>query len=180
MDKKLTKQSKFLSLLLRHQPEMIGLVLDGQGWASVEELIEKTAQSKQPFTRTLLHILVDQDAKQHYAFNENETKIRANQGHSLNLELELEEKTPPARLFHGTASRFLDSIRATGLERHHVHLSADSATAIQVGKRHGKPVVLEINAAAMQAAGHRFWRSANGVWLCNAVPVHYIVFPEIL
>lgn len=181
MTKKLIQRSKFLSLLLRHQPERIGLELDEQGWASVDELIEKSVLSGQPFTRAQLRDIVEQDDKQRYAFNTKQTKIRANQGHSLSLKLDLEQVTPPKLLYHGTATRFLNSIKATGLERrnrHHVHLSDNHATAIQVGKRHGNPVVLAISAALMHKAGYSFWRSANGVWLCEAVPTDYIIFPD--
>lgn len=181
MTKKLIQRSKFLSLLLRHQPEIIALDLDEQGWAAIEELIKKSVLSGQSFTKAQLRAIVEQDEKQRYAFNPNQSKIRANQGQSLFLKLELEQVVPPALLYHVTAQRFLSSMKATGLERqnrHHVHLSSDYAPAIQVGKRHGKPCVLAINVVAMHEDEYCFWRSANGVWFCNSVPPAYLSFPE--
>lgn len=175
------KVSKLLSLVLRHQPEAIGLTLDAQGWADVEELIRLVNASGRTLTRPLLDRVVAENDKKRFAFNEDGTRIRASQGHSVDVDLALEPIAPPDRLFHGTATRFLDSIRATGLHsanRQHVHLSADTATATKVGQRHGKAVVLVVRAGDMLAAGHTFYRSANGVWLTNSVPVAFLEFPE--
>ena len=171
--------SRFLSLILRHEPQKIGLQLDAQGWVAVDELLAALQQHSQPLTRTQLEHIVETNNKKRFAFSDDGLCIRANQGHSVEIELGYEPATPPAVLYHGTATRFLDSIRAQGLvkgARHHVHLSADEATAHIVGSRHGKPVVLTVDAAAMHAAGCAFYLSANGVWLTEHVPVAYLRF----
>ena len=170
--------SKFLALVLRHQPEAIGLALDGEGWADVDELIAKAAARGRVFNRaTLARVVADNDKKR-YALSEDGTRIRAVQGHSTaTVALAHAEHEPPDVLYHGTATRFLDSILAQGLipgTRHHVHLSADEETAVKVGQRHGKPVVLAIAATRMRTEGHVFYRSENGVWLVAAVPVAYL------
>lgn len=170
--------SRFLSYVLRHKPESIGLELDENGWVSVSDLIEKANASGQEFTETLLHEIVANNDKQRFAFNEDATQIRANQGHSVAIELDYEALVPPAILYHGTVEKFMDSIKERGLrkgDRHHVHLSADKETAEQVGARRGKPVVLTIRAAAMYADGHLFYKSINGVWLTNYVPTGYLL-----
>lgn len=169
--KNLQKTSKFLSLLLRHRPEKVGLTLDAFGWASVAELLQKTN-----ITQAELDTIVATDNKGRYSYSEDRTKIRANQGHSIRVNLELQPQTPPDTLYHGTVDRFMDSIQAQGLQprnRHHVHLSADLATARTVGGRRGKPVILRIDAATMHADGHCFYCSENGVWLTDAVPPQY-------
>jgi putative RNA 2'-phosphotransferase len=180
MTPNLISQSKFLSLVLRHQPETIGLVLDGSGWADVEELLQRAAEHGRPLTRELLEQIVAENDKQRFILSDDGQRIRGNQGHSVKIDLALTPVEPPATLYHGTATRFIDSIRATGLHsgsRQHVHLSADEVTATKVGQRHGKPVILLIHAAAMHAAGHAFYLSANGVWLTDRVPAEFIDFP---
>ena len=180
MDHRLVKISKFLSLVLRHKPERIQLTLDAHGWADVEDLIVKANQAGVRFNKQTLRQVVAQNDKQRFSFNDDATKIRANQGHSIAVALDLTALTPPRYLYHGTARRFLPSIKANGLlsqRRHHVHLSADEQTAIAVGKRHGKPVVLIIESGKMADSGYQFYQSANGVWLTDSVPVDYIVFP---
>ena len=172
-----TSASKLLSLVLRHQPEAIGLSLDQAGWADVDELLACLQATGKPIDRAMLEQIVATSDKQRFAFNGDRTRIRASQGHSIQVDLGLQPAMPPPRLFHGTASRFLESIERTGLEpreRHHVHLSADAGTATAVGRRHGPPVVLAVDAGAMHAAGFRFYRSDNGVWLTDAVPPQYL------
>jgi putative RNA 2'-phosphotransferase len=181
MSTDLVKVSKFLSLVLRHKPETIGLVLDENGWAKIEDLIRLANQQGTRLSRSLLEQVVVQNDKQRFAFSEDGQRIRANQGHSVSVDLALPPSEPPELLYHGTASRFIDSIRAEGLQagsRQHVHLSRDVATATNVGSRHGKPVVLVICALEMRAAGHKFYLSANGVWLTERVPVEFIQFPQ--
>lgn len=172
--------SRFLSLILRHRPDLIGLSLDGAGWADIAELI-RLSQTHRPLTRPLIEAAVASSDKQRFAISNDGLRIRANQGHSIEVDLALERVAPPARLYHGTATRFVEAIRREGLlrrDRHHVHLSADIDTARRVGARHGKPVVLTILATEMAAAGHAFRRSANGVWLADAVPADFIDFGD--
>ncbi len=169
--------SKFLSLVLRHQPEKAGLTLDASGWVEVEALLRGCNAAGVSLTRPLLERLVAESDKQRFAFSEDRQRIRANQGHSVDVDLAYEPVTPPDILYHGTADRFLDSIRTRGLvrgNRHHVHLSADYAVAVEVGRRHGRPVVFDVAAERMHADGHRFFRSANGVWLTEQVPPQYL------
>jgi len=172
----LIRTSKFLSLVLRHEPEKIGLQLDPQGWVSIDELLSKAAPHLR-MTASLLHEVVRTSDKQRFAISEDGTRIRANQGHSIPIELGLLPQTPPEQLYHGTATRFLESIQRQGLlrgDRHHVHLSADRETAIKVGTRHGKPVVLVVQAGDMHHAGHVFFKSDNGVWLVEHVPSAFL------
>lgn len=162
--------SKFLSYVLRHKPAAIGLNLDQEGWANIEELIEKADIR---FSRDMLLEVVATSEKKRFAISDNGQSIRANQGHSITVDLGLEPVEPPELLFHGTATRFLDSIQEQGLrpqDRKHVHLSADIETATKVGKRHGKPVILTIPAQKMHLQGHPFFKSENGVWLTGFVP----------
>ena len=172
--------SKFLSLILRHAPDKIGLALDPQGWADIGQLLALAAQHGRDLSREQLDEVVARDSKTRYAISDDGLRIRANQGHSLSaVDIGLPPSTPPAVLYHGTASRFVDAIRAGGLlpgSRNHVHLSSNHETAVAVGARHGKPVVLTVDAAAMQAQGHVFYVSDNGVWLTPAVPVAFIGF----
>lgn len=178
MDKHLAKTSKFLSLVLRHEPGKIGLVLDAAGWVAVDELLAACAAHGVKLDRALLETVVRQNDKQRFSFSADGTRIRANQGHSVEIELGYAPATPPELLYHGTATRFLASIRQQGLlkgARHHVHLSADVETATRVGQRHGQPVVLTVQAAAMVEDGFTFYLSANGVWLTEQVPVAYLV-----
>ena len=169
-----------MSLILRHQPERIGLSLDSHGWADVEELMTKAKKTGIELTPEILKTVVAQNNKKRFIFNEDGTRIRANQGHSISVDLDLKAIQPPDILYHGTATRFLESIKIEGLlskGRHHVHLSSDEKSATSVGKRHGKPVVLIIKAREMVKEGYEFYRSENGVWLTDHVPVAYIGFP---
>lgn len=170
--------SKFLSLVLRHKPETIGLTLDESGWADIDDLIRLAGPSI-PLTRELIGRTVLESDKQRFRISTDGARIRANQGHSINIDLRLEPRQPPESLFHGTSVAVLDSIRAKGLlagSRQHVHLSAERETARVVGARHGKPCVLLVQAGQMHAAGRTFWLSDNGVWLTKHVPVDWIVF----
>lgn len=174
----LVSASKFMSLVLRHQPEIIGLKLDDAGWAEIDDMI-RLSQGHKPLTRALIDAVVELNNKQRFAISEDGRRIRANQGHSIEVELGLTPVAPPAMLYHGTAMRFVDSIQRHGLlkrGRQHVHLSADDDTATKVGMRHGAPVVLIVHAAAMASVGHVFFRSDNGVWLIDAVPATFIDF----
>lgn len=174
---------RFLSLVLRHRPEAAHITLDAGGWAEVEALLAGCARAGHPLTRGDLERIVRENDKQRYSFDESGTKIRANQGHSIPVELQLREAVPPERLYHGTATRFLGSIRREGItrqSRQQVHLSAEAETAWKVGARHGVPVVLPIDAGAMAREGRPFWRSENGVWLCEEVPWRFVVVEEIL
>jgi putative RNA 2'-phosphotransferase len=176
----LVKTSKFLSLVLRHKPEAIGLALDDNGWASVEDLIRLANQHGTRLTRPLLEQVIAENDKKRFALSDDGRLIRASQGHSVEVDLALPALQPPELLYHGTASRFIDSIRSGGLHsasRQHVHLSLDVPTATRVGQRHGKPVVLVVRAGEVAAAGHKFFLSANGVWLTERVPVEFITFP---
>ena len=173
--KNYTRAGKFLSLVLRHKPEKIGITLDRHGWAEVRDILTGLNLTMED----LVHI-VETDEKQRYSFNEDRTRIRANQGHSIPVDLELEPVEPPERLYHGTVERFLGSIRREGLkkgQRQYVHLSGDPETAANVGRRRGKPVVLRVDAGRMRRDGLLFYRSANGVWLTEAVPPEYLAFP---
>ena len=175
-----TRTSKFLSLVLRHDPARVGITLDASGWTDVEPLLAALAAHGHALTRAALEALVASSDKQRFALSPDGARIRANQGHSVEVELELPPATPPAQLFHGTVDRFVESIRVQGLikgARHHVHLSADLETAQKVGSRRGAPVILTVRAGDMVAAGHVFYLSANGVWLTDHVPPSYVVFP---
>lgn len=174
---------RFLSLVLRHKPEAAFISLDPHGWARVEDLLEGCARAGHPLSREDLERIVRENDKQRYRFDETGERIRASQGHSVPVELELREAVPPERLYHGTASRFLESIRRQGItrqSRRQVHLSADPKAAWKVGERHGTPVVLPVDAAAMARDGRIFWLSDNGVWLCEEVPWRYVLGGEIL
>ena len=176
----LKKLSVFLSLILRHKPEEAGIQLDKNGWADINELISGIKNTgKYTIDMSILEEIVRTDNKQRYSFNENKTKIRANQGHSINVDVELEEQKPPEILYHGTGQKYLDSIKLEGLKsksRLYVHLSSDEPTAVNVGKRHGISVVLKVNANAMYRDGYHFYLSENGVWLTERVPVEYLSF----
>ena len=172
----LNKTSKFISLILRHKPEMIGISLDEHGWASVSELIEGISK-KQYIDMAMLEKIVATDSKQRYSFNEDKTLIRANQGHSIPVDVELPVKKPPVILYHGTGEKYVTSIDEQGLipkSRLYVHLSGDESTAKVVGSRHGKPVIYEIRASQMYNDGYVFYQSVNGVWLTKSVPVKYM------
>jgi len=177
---RLVKISKFLSLVLRHQPDKIGVTLDKAGWVAVDELLRACQQHSLPITLEELKTVVATSDKKRFAFSEDGTQIRASQGHSVEVELGYQPVTLPALLYHGTAERFLASIRQQGLvkgQRHHVHLSADEATAQKVGVRHGKPVVLQVQSGMMHRDGYFFFQSENGVWLTDHVPAAYLVIP---
>ncbi len=177
MEQQLKHISKLISLVLRHKPETIGLQLDENGWADVQELIEKINESGTAVNEATINLVVETNDKKRFAFNEDKTRIRANQGHSIEVELNLKAVQPPDILYHGTTERFLDSILKTGLtkqQRQHVHLSELITTAKAVGSRHGKPVIVNINAKAMATAGCLFYLSDNNVWLVDSVPVEYI------
>lgn len=173
----LTTISKFMSLVLRHQPEKIGLELDAAGWTHIDDLLRLAAEAGRTISRDQLNEVVATSDKQRFALSDDGLRIRANQGHSVEVDLGLTPLAPPDVLYHGTASRFLDSVLATGLERrsrHHVHLTAQADTAIAVGRRYGAPILLRVAAGAMAGRGHVFRCSANGVWLVEAVPAEFI------
>lgn len=181
MEAQLIRLSKFLSLVLRHNPGKIGLTLDPQGWAEVDARAIAAAQRHgvRLDQDTLLRIVAEND-KQRFALSEDGRRIRASQGHSIAVELALAPLAPPELLYHGTTTRVLDAIEREGLHkrrRQHVHLSPDEATALKVGRRHGPPVVLTVQAGAMAAAGYLFYRSANGAWLTDHVPPEYLEIP---
>jgi putative RNA 2'-phosphotransferase len=174
-----TRASKFLSLVLRHQPNAAGIVLDAAGWADVDALLAGCATAGRPLTLEQLERVVTTNEKKRFEFSPDGRRIRASQGHSLEVELDYAPQAPPELLYHGTATRFLDVIRAGGLRkmsRHHVHLSAEPDVTLQVGARHGTPALLTIRAGEMHRAGWTFFRSTNGVWLVDAVPVEFIKF----
>ena len=177
----LQKTSKYMSLILRHKPETIGITLDEHGWANVDELIEGINRTH-PLTMEMLEQIVREDEKQRYSFNEDKTLIRANQGHSIPVDVEVEEVTPPEILYHGTGEKYVASIDEQGLipkSRLYVHLSGDYDTARKVGQRHGKPVIYKVLSKEMAEDGIIFYRSVNGVWLTKTVPVKYLEKTEI-
>lgn len=181
MEQRLVLMSKFLSYTLRHQPEAEGLVMDERGWVSVKDLLSAKGAKKRGLTQEILELVVIENDKQRFEFNCTGEKIRARQGHSRGIEFDWEPVGPPKYLYHGTSSHAVASIRSLGLQkrcRHHVHLSADPATAKVVGARHGLPVVLTIRALEMFLAGHNFYFSTNGVWLVDAVPSEFIEFHD--
>ncbi len=178
----LIRISKFLSLILRHKPYLIDLELDKNGWAGTEELIRLINEKKFRITFDQLKYVVDHDEKSRYSFSEDFLKMRANQGHSIEIDNFFRETSPPDQLFHGTAEKNISSIRQKGIlkgRRHHVHLSPDKETAVNVGKRYGKPVVLTIQAGKMSDDGFKFYLSENNVWLTDFVGADYILFPGI-
>ena len=168
--------SKFISLVLRHHPEVVGITLDEHGWANVDELIEGINKTR-PFNREMLEEIVRTDSKQRYSFNPEKTLIRANQGHSIPVDVELPVAVPPEYLYHGTGRKYVESINWQGLlpkSRLYVHLSPDIDTAVKVGSRHGIPVVYRVKSGKMHEDGIEFYRSVNGVWLAKMVPVEYL------
>lgn len=168
--------SKFLSLLLRHKPQLVGLELDEHGWANVDDLIRRVSR-KRPLDRATLEQIVATDEKQRYSFSADGKLIRANQGHSIPVDVELAELEPPLILYHGTGEKFSASIREQGLlkkSRLYVHLSSDIDTATKVGRRHGKPKIFLVDSGKMFADGYKFFRSVNGVWLTEHVPAIYL------
>lgn len=173
--------SKFISLILRHKPEIIGLTLDEHGWANVNELIEGISK-QYDFNMQMLEEIVRTDEKQRYSFNENKTLIRANQGHSISVDVELEKVEPPEFLWHGTGEKYVSSIDKQGLiskSRLYVHLSSEKETAIKVGKRHGKSFLYKIKSKEMWQKGFVFFLSKNGVWLTKEVSIEFLMKEQI-
>ena len=174
---RLVRISKYLSKHLRHRPDLLGLELEPGGWVAVDALLEACARKGPRIYRAELEEVVARNDKRRFSFDESGSRIRANQGHSVEIDLELEAVEPPAVLYHGTAERTVGAILREGLRRmrrHHVHLSGDVETARRVGQRHGRPEVLAVDAAAMRRDGFSFYRSANGVWLVESVPPGYL------
>lgn len=172
----LTRISKYISLILRHKPEVIGIKLDAHGWVDANALLAGI-NKKYPINRDILEKIVRSDEKQRYTFSEDGTKIRANQGHSIQVDVELALTEPPETLHHGTAQRFVASIEGQGLlprSRLYVHLSPNQETAEKVGCRHGEPVIYQVDAGQMHRNGYLFYLSANGVWLTKVVPATYL------
>lgn len=179
MDHELISTSKFLSLVLRHQPETIGIRLDDQGWVEIDELLAAAIRSGSKLARPLLERVVRENDKQRFAISPDGKRIRASQGHSVEVHLGLQPVEPPQSLYHGTVARFLDSILASGLvrgNRQYVHLSPDMETAHKVGQRRGQPVILVVESGRMWRDGHTFYQAENGVWLTEAVPTEYLRF----
>jgi putative RNA 2'-phosphotransferase len=169
--------SKFLSFVLRHKPDAIGLTLDSQGWVSIDELIARANAAGTIFDKIALLQVVETSDKKRFSVSSDGLRIRAAQGHSVSVELGLSPRQPPPVLYHGTATRFVESILAQGLKpqaRQHVHLSLDEATALRVGERHGKAYIFRVDALAMHAKGFMFYLSDNGVWLTNRVPPKFL------
>jgi putative RNA 2'-phosphotransferase len=181
-DKEMTRASKFLSLILRHEPDRVGLKLGDAGWVGVKELLQAVNRHEVSLTLDQLAHVVATSDKKRFAFSEDGRRIRANQGHSIAVNLRYQPQVPPEFLYHGTAIRFLPGIRRHGLQRmqrHDVHLSAETKVTVQVGSRHGKPALLIIRSGDMHRAGHVFTCSANGVWLVKHVPPEFIDFSKI-
>jgi putative RNA 2'-phosphotransferase len=176
-EKRLVKLSKYLSRHLRHQPEALGLTLELGGWVAVETLLAAMARHGVTISRAELEEIVARNNKQRFAFDETGARIRASQGHSVAVDLELAPMAPPDTLYHGTSQATVDAILREGLRkmrRQHVHLTAENATAVNVGSRHGAPAVLLVDAAAMARDGYLFFRSENSVWLTESVPPRYL------
>jgi putative RNA 2'-phosphotransferase len=174
---RMQQRSKYHSLVLRHRPEVIGIELDANGWVEVEVLLSALAQHQKGLTRRELIELVETNDKQRFAFSKNGVRIRASQGHSKDIDLGYTPEAPPDVLYHGTADRNLASIQEKGLvkgNRHHVHLSTNRDTATAVGKRYGRPMIVEVDAKGMHTAGHAFFVSENGVWLTDRLPPEFI------
>jgi putative RNA 2'-phosphotransferase len=169
--------SKFMSLVLRHSPEKIGIQLDENGWVDVEALLNGMRKARKAISRETLEYVVENNNKKRFAFNEDGTKIRASQGHSVKIELGYDPVEPPEFLYHGTVQKYLDAIMENGIQRmsrHHVHLSHEVETATVVGNRRGSAIILTIHSRQMQQDGHKFYISENGVWLTDEVPGRYI------
>ena len=169
--------SKYMSLILRHKPEVAGITLDEHGWANTEELLAALKKKYPGFGRTHLMFIVDYDEKKRYSFGDGMKKIRANQGHSIPVDLELQTRVPPSWLYHGSALKYEKAIMEQGLipkSRQYVHLSNDVETAIKVGTRHGSPMIFRVNTKQMFEDGYEFFLSENRVWLTKEVPVRYL------
>jgi putative RNA 2'-phosphotransferase len=179
--KGIVRISKFISLVLRHKPGLVGLTLDAGGWAQVDDLLGAMAKAGRPLTRRMLERVVTENDKQRFTVSDDGQRIRANYGHSVPIDLGLEPREPPEVLFHGTATGSVGSIMARGIRpagRRYVHLSIDEPTAVDVGRRHGRPVVLRIYAQSMHERGFVFYCSESGIWLTNQVPPEFIEFPD--
>ncbi len=179
-EENLIRTSKFLSLVLRHQPDAAGIQLDAAGWVKVDELLAGCARAGRVLSKGDLDQVVAENSKKRFEFSADNQLIRASQGHSVEVNLQFEPRIPPEFLYHGTATRFLEAIRLTGLQkmkRHHVHLSQETVMTLAVGSRHGKAVLLTINAGEMRQKGFEFFLSTNGVWLVDHVPAEFIQFP---
>lgn len=177
MSKQNTKISRTLSLVLRHDPGAINLTLDSEGWAKVDELLACMVRDGKKIDHALLKKIVAESDKPRFRFSDDGERIRANQGHSIDVDLKMKEQSPPDLLYHGTTSRFMNIIANEGLKkmkRRHVHLSSDIRTAHAVGMRHGQPVIIEISARSMETHGFRFYLAENGVWLTEEVPPDYL------
>lgn len=178
-ERRLERLSKFISMILRHKPQVIGITLDEHGWADVDELIKGINETGEEveFSKATLETIVKTDKKQRYSFSQDKTLIRANQGHSIPVDVELEKKEPLKILYHGTGVKSVKAIQEQGLlpmERLYVHLSTDIETATNVGKRHGTPVIFQVNVEQMQKDGYDFFQSVNGIWLTKEVPAKYL------
>lgn len=179
-EKERRNKSKFLSLVLRHKPQTVGIELDEAGWVKVDVLLSALARHGHPISRATLEEVVSTNDKQRFSFSKDGKRIRANQGHSVEVELGYQRATPPEILYHGTPQQFVELIVREGLkkmDRHHVHLHVDVATSTAVGRRRGKPVLLQVRALEMHQAGHEFFVTPNDVWLTDHVPVEYLEFP---
>lgn len=179
MDENLIPKSRFLSRVLRHRPDSIGIELDAQGWVGVQELLQKAAGNGMEISLDELERIVAENDKSRFAFSPDGTKLRAVQGHSVNIDLGLTPKTPPPVLYHGTVGKFLAAIRKEGLRpgtRQHVHLSETKELALSVGARRGKPVILVVETYPLLKEGAKFWQAENGVWLSEAIPARFIRF----
>lgn len=175
--KELIKTSKFLSLVLRHKPDTIDIVLDESGWADINDLLSKMKKRGMSITRDELYFIVENNDKKRFALNDIRTKIRASQGHSIEVDLNYEAKQPPETLYHGTAKQYVGSIFKTGIEkrnRQHVHLSDNLDTATKVGSRHGEVVIFTVASGKMYEQGYAFYLSDNGVWLTDHVPTEFL------
>jgi putative RNA 2'-phosphotransferase len=175
----MSRDSKFLARVLRHEPELIGIRLDREGWVEVDEILRKLKKAGRGLSREQLRDIVETSDKRRFTLSPDGRRLRAAQGHSLDVDLGLPAIAPPDTLYHGTASQALDAIFESGLtpeRRRQVHLSSDPETASRVGRRHGKPVVLRVDAGRMHAEGHRFFCADNGVWLTSEVPAMYLGF----
>ena len=179
-DRQLTATSRFLSLVLRHKPGIINLSLDANGWAAVDELLEKLARNGRSTSLAELEFIVQSNAKKRFAFDASGKKIRASQGHSIDIDAGYPATEPPGILYHGTAMKFIDAIISSGglqkMHRQHVHLSADQATALTVGCRHGEPLVITVDAMGMHQQALAFYQSENGVWLTDNVPLRFLQY----
>jgi len=176
-EKETIRFSKFLSLVLRHQPGSIGIVLDESGWTDLNDLIARANENGVLLSPAIVKHIVETSPKKRFALNESSDKIRANQGHSVEVDLGYKPQIPPSVLYHGTSTKVIDEIMKSGLQkrsRHQVHLSADFETAVKVGQRHGKPFVFQVMSGVMSSEGYEFYLSDNGVWLTDNVPVKFL------